>query len=263
MSVDSFIQARVSVDTSSEHSSLPNVHGRPSDPAIDPRWQLDVAGGETAYLKSIASELGEGERTFIAAPEEASSRAPSSSRTMSDVEDVSAGGSRRHSVLRARLKSGKGSNTITTPRASTAVSRSNPLVHGFNDPRSSVSISSTLSTGRKSIAQNPSPSPGQPPTMSSSRRGSGPGQSHVERPRTQSFGTNGPPTASPGPLKLMTDLGSPDDSEYAIAIIGSKGCGKSSLIRKAIKPYPVVEHSSVQIGDHTGEKRHNSSSWQY
>lgn len=306
MSVDSFIQTRLSVDTTSEHSSQPLSHpslSASSDPVTDPRWQMVLPAGpgaEHAFLKSIASELTESDRQFIPPPTSSASAmyrslagTPGPSRALSDVEDQSSSGSRRHSMLRNRLKHGKTNSSIKAPSRSNPNQNpnSNPSLPSGNsshattysgDTRSTPTLSSSLSTKRSAVSSSGHSSSIPPQTHSSqtppipqspsnpqpyTRRANTAGHISVtqQRARTMSLGggVNGASSSATGStssqpqagiLRLATDeLQAPSDSEYCVAFVGSKGCGKSQLIRKVIKSYPTLETTVFHSADTLGE----------
>jgi hypothetical protein len=320
--VDSFIQSRISVDTSGERPSpSPFLHStlRNPDPAIDPRWDIAVSKPHE-YLESIAGELNETDRQVVLAP--APSSFPYSSqpprymtRAVSDAEDDhgSTGSNKRMSIrnrfypnkhtknsssanrqlqsssMTASGSSGGptysqagGSNSSSNLDARSGPSSTSYTSQSMNSRRPAVSSagtpavplptpvhlpSSTPSTG--TLGTTPGGSISGPSSSSTSaihnsmaRRANAPGPISVQhRQRTQSLGgtgvsssaTNIPATAPP--LRLVTDEAFPlsEDSEYCIAVVGSKGCGKSSLLRKIIKTYPIVENTTFRIGDSNGE----------
>lgn len=316
MSVDSFIQQRISLDASStsEHSSTAttphratfrihqsgsgsgsalNNAGTTPEPAVDPRWQMAPPGGadaQHAFFRSIESELPETDRIAI------HHATQSSSRQQQLQQEATASTAKRHSVLR-----GKAKQLAKLPIGGNGVSNSSPPVSGTGYPEggraASTSISSTrrpaVSSAGNSLPQTSSSSSnlssssvGATTTGANGRRANPPGPINVNttRARTYSLGGstssannsvgattgNGTPAGSgsypppPAPLRLATDHpmsplgegdGQEDTSEYCIAIVGSRGCGKTMLVRKIVKRYTIVETRELIIGGTIGQQK--------
>jgi hypothetical protein len=328
MSVDSFIQTRLSVDTTSDHSNQPLLHpslSASSDPVTDPRWQMVLPtgpGAEHAFLESIRSELTDTDRQFISSPPSTSASGPpralgalpGPSRALSDAEDPSssAGGFRRHSMLRNRLKHVKANSSMikahsrsnpTQPQAQNQNSSSSSnlnqntvssLSSASSHHANNYSSDSRFSTRRPAVSSSGNPSSSIPPqshssqtpplptspsnpqtqTLTQSRRANAPGHISVtqQRVRTMSLGGGGGGASTSvssstatgstsdrdhphlGSLRLATDeLPTPNDPEYCVAFVGSKGCGKSHLIRKVIKSYPTLETTTIHSAETGGE----------
>ncbi|KAG8833059.1 hypothetical protein FRC17_000064, partial [Serendipita sp. 399] len=160
MSVDSFIQSRVSVDTTSDHSSTPHGHMhsqlRSNDPAIDPRWGmvLQNPAAEHAFFESIAGELSETDRAALNASSPGSAKQTMHqhggsipSRALSDAEDgQSSIGTRRHSMLRTKIKHGRNFTPLNRPQQQPPP----PASGGFpapNDPSHQPGDSVSFSSG--------------------------------------------------------------------------------------------------------------------
>ncbi|KAG8803705.1 hypothetical protein FRC16_003649 [Serendipita sp. 398] len=318
MSVDSFIQSRVSVDTTSEHSSNPHGHLhsqlKSNEPAIDPRWGmvLQNPAAEHAFFESIAGELSDSDRAALFASSSGQAKQNSHqqggslpSRALSDAEDgPSSSGTRRQSMLRAKLKHGRNFTPLNRPQQPPPPSASGgfaaPNAASYQ-PGSSISIPSggtrtTNDTRAGSLSSIPPDSlataatrrpavssSGMPPlpvststlpqlTSSDPRKGNAQGSTIVTRTRTFSLGGNANPSSSSAaavataaavsgtshpptapPLRLATgdtQVQSSEEPEYCIAVVGSKGCGKSALIRKIVKSYQNIRYTQMQVGEH-------------
>ena len=336
MSVDSFIQQRISLDTSSasEHSSaatsshrLPFRNPQSSnasalravtgpgggEPAVDPRWQMALPGGadaQHAFFRSIESELPEADRIAIHHGSAASPTPAQGGQQQSPLQpQQEVGTSKRHSILRGKPKQVTklpigpgGGGGLSNASASTLASVSST---GYGDlgRAASTSISSTrrpatssagISLPSSSSSTNLA-STSMSSTTAAARRVNAPGPINVINARTRTYslgGSNGtnnanvPPATPPAganthqpqpPLRLATGDGltfiqgesdaQEDTSEYCIAIIGSKGCGKTMLIRKVIKRYTIVDTRTFTVGDVVGKCRslfvHLSYTWFY
>ena len=49
----------------------------------------------------------------------------------------------------------------------------------------------------------------------------------------------------------IPDAAHEQEVEYGIAVIGSTGCGKTSLIRKGMKPYNIGDETVRHVGSNT------------
>jgi hypothetical protein len=246
MSVDSFIQQRISLDASStsEHSSAATTPHRTTfrnpqplnssglstvtgpggiEPAVDPRWQMALPGGadaQHAFLKSIESELPETDRIAIYHGSGTSST-PGHGQQGQHQQEVEA--SKRHSMLRgkskqaAKLAMGPAPGDVLNASASTISSSASA---GYGELGRAVSIS--LSSTRRlavSSAGAPLPSSSNPPAASvlssttpTARRANPPGPINIATTRARTYslgGSNGTNSAAaPGIAPTANSNGS-------------------------------------------------------
>lgn len=232
MSVDSFIQQRISLDASStsEHTSSaattphratfrlhqlssnnPSLVGSGTpEPAVDPRWQMappNNADAQHAFFKSIESELPETDRIAI-------QHASASRQQQLLQQEAAAGGggpTKRHSVLRGKTKQltklpiGVASGAVGSGGVLNASASSIPgTTTGYPEGGRAASTSIS-STRRPAVFSSGSSAPPQQQIHSAGSSSSG----HLP-----STSTSGPSTANslgrranaPGPINVANNV---------------------------------------------------------